>query len=242
MSIKINKESRLRKNITTLAIYNALFYENRKRQKALVSITIGDEKLKSLFELRSKLLAEIRKILKRVAYKGQKIAYFSNIEFGASKGVLSKEFNPHIHFQFFYDDFTPIDEALLSVDAIYNFDNADVVEANHEEAYFGYIVKEYLLDNYDEELEMNKMMLGQKKPLYTASRKSIPNYVIKFIYGYMTNNYDKWQEIPKKARYIFILDNIRDGNILINQSSKIKDKNYIKIKRYFVFINENLTN
>ena len=237
MSLKINKQDRLRKNITTLAIYNALFYENRKRQKALVSITMGDERLNSLFEIRGKLLAEIRKLLKRVAFQGQKIAYFSNIELGMSKGSLTKQFNPHLHFQFFYDDFTPINMALEYIEELYEFSNFDVDEAKELNAYFGYIVKDYYMENYDEELEQNKITLGMKKPLYTSSRKAIANYVIKFIYSYLNKQMrEKWKQLENKERYLYILDEIRQGRIIIKGIDEGYTEEYMLIKNYAVYI------
>ena len=88
MSKNIFKETRLRKNITTCAVYNSLFYHNRNKKKALVSITVGDKKLTTLFEVRRILFKEIRKLLKRVKYQVDTVQYFSNIELGASRGEV----------------------------------------------------------------------------------------------------------------------------------------------------------
>jgi len=182
--MQVNKEQISRKNIRAVAIYNSLFYENRNKQKALITITLGDERLTSLFKFRRDFVAEIRKILKRVAFKGQKVAYFSNIELGASNGELNKQFNPHIHFQFFYDSIEPIELALKEIEKNYTFSNKDIQTANKKKAYMGYIIKDYLADNYNESFEVRKKQIGMKMPLYTSSRKSISNYVIRYIYNY----------------------------------------------------------
>ncbi len=233
----INKVSRQRKNLTTVAIYNALFAENKHRQKALVSITLEDEKLNSLFELRYELIYEIKKILARVKYLGEKIAYFTNIEFGADKGALTKQFNPHIHFQFFYDNYEPIKQALYVIKEKFNFKNSDTQHANNKDAYFGYIIKDYLASNFNEELESNKMALGMKKPFYTSSRKDISNYVIKYIYNYYKMKYHKiCKSLVPSERYKFILDNIRDGKITIKPSSERLPRKYKTVKKYKIHI------
>ena len=233
----INREDRERKNITTVAIYNALFYDNRKKQKALLSITLGDEKLTSLFKLRKEFIGEIRRLLKWAMYKGEKIAYFTNIEFGKSKGELNQQFNPHIHFQFFYDNFEPIKKVLALIEEKFEFKNSDIQEANNLDAYFGYIVKDYFLDNYDETLEENKMRLGMKKPLYTSSRKEISGYIIRYIYNfYKTNMFLIWKSITKKERYKFILENIRDGKILIKPFSEPTTSTFKVVKKFKIYI------
>jgi hypothetical protein len=217
----INKEQTLRKNLTTVAIYNALFYENKHRQKALITITLGDEKLTSLFRLRREFIAEIRKTLKRVAYKEQKkIAYFTNIELGASAGELNKEFNPHIHFQFYYDNFEPIKNALAIIEKKFSISNQDTQIADNTNAYMGYVIKDYLAKNFDKEFEARKKQLGMKLPLYTSSRKSISNYVIRYIYHYYKKNaYHMWKALPSSKRYDLILKQIKKGNIQIEPLS-----------------------
>jgi len=234
----INKDQVLRKNLTAVAIYNALFFEHKNKQKALISITIGDEKLTSLFQLRRDFISEIRKILKRKAYQGQKIAYFTNIELGASNGELTKEFNPHIHFQFFYDNYEPIKLALQTIEEKYTFSNKDIQHAKKKKAYMGYIIKEYLPKNYHATLEIQKKKLGMKKPLYTSSRKAIPNYVIRYIYHhYKTVAFKKWQTIDTQKRYQFILNQIKIGRIKIEPLlNDIPKKGYKVVKKYQVYI------
>ena len=235
--IRVNKQEVFRKNLSILAIYNALFYDNRKKNKALVSITLEDEKLNSLFELRRSLIGEIRKTLRRVAYKGENIAYFTNIELGASNGELNKQFNPHIHFQFFYESFEPIKQALRIIEEQFEFNNLDTQKANEQDAYFGYIVKDYVLKNYNEELEANKKSLGMKKPLYTSSRKAISNYVIRYIYSYYKkHDYKNWSKLVPSERYKFILENIRDGKIQIKPLSEKAPARFQIVKNYQIYI------
>ena len=229
--MKINKEQVFRKNIRTVAIYNALFYENKNKQKALISITIGDEKLTSLFKLRREFIAQIRKILKRVAYKGEKIAYFSNIELGASNGELNKKFNPHIHFQFFYNNFKPIRLALKEIETKYTFSNCDIQVADKPTAYMSYIIKDYIADNYNEELEIQKKKLGMKMPIYTSSRKSISNYMIKYIYNYYKKNSPRmWSVLAARKRYDLILKQIKNGKIRIEALSDSIPSGYKAVK------------
>jgi len=235
--MKINKVSISRNNLITVASYNALFYENKHRQKALISFTLGDEKLNSLFKLRKELLSEIRKTMKRVVYKGEKIAYFSNIELGASKGELTTEFNPHIHFQFFYENYEPIKKALAIIEEKFVFNNFDVQTSENNEAYLGYIIKDYLESKYDENLERNKKQLGGRKKFHTSSRKSLSNYVIRYIYNfYKNNNCYKWNKLKARKRYEFILNNIKNGKIIIKSLNEKTTAKFKVVKNYKIYI------
>jgi hypothetical protein len=238
----INKRDRIKKNVTTLAIYNALFYENRHRKKALVSITIGDRNLSSLFKLRKEFITKLKTIMKRKAFKGEKIAYFTNIEFNKDLEIIENH-NPHLHIQFFYDKFLPIDEALyfLNTELNYCFKNFNVVKAKKKKAYLGYIVKDYVIANYNEEYEIYKKKESYNKPLYTASRKLVSNYVIKYIYGYFKKYMPvKWKALEYNKRYEFILEQIKEGNILIKDiTDTLTDKyNIIKNKAIYIKIVE----
>lgn len=225
--MKINREQIMRKNLTTVAIYNALFYENKHKKKSLITITLGDEKLTSLFKFRREFIAEIRKILKRVKYRGQRIAYFTNIELGASEGKLNKQFNPHIHIQFYYEDFEPIQQALNVIEKSFSISNLNTQTANISNAYMGYIIKDYIADNYNEAFETRKKKLGMKMPLYTSSRKSISNYVIKYIYNYYKKNAPRmWQALPTRKRYDLILQQIKKGKIRIEPLSDVLPTGY----------------
>jgi len=234
----INKRDLIKKNTTILAIYNALFYENRNRKKALVTITIGDEKLNSLFKLRQELITKLKGIMKRKSFKGEKLAYFTNIEFGQDIGRL-KQYNPHMHIQFFYDKFLPIDEALyfLKTKLNYDFKNVDIVKAKKKKAYLGYVVKDYVIANYNEEYEINKRILSRRKPLYTASRKLVSNYVIKYIYCYFKKHMTvKWKALENNQRYEFILEQIKEGNILIKDITDTLSDKYKIIKNKAIYI------
>lgn len=230
-------KSRKRKNLTTVAIYNSLFADNKDKQKSLITITLGDEKLTSLFNLRRELISEIRKTLRRVKYLNTKFAYFTNIELGFDQGALTKQFNPHIHFQFFYDNYEPIQLAVSAIEKKYLFKNFDTQQANEIDAYFGYVIKDYIEANFDEELEVNKMKLAMRKPLYTSSRKNISNYVIRHIYKhYKMNTYQIWKQLRKRERYQFILDNIRDGKIIIKPSTEQLPTKFKIVKNYKIYI------
>jgi len=240
----MNIKGRKRGNLRTAAIYNVLFAENRHRQKALVTITLEDQKLTSLFKLRKALTYKINKILERVRFKGQNIAYFTNIELGMDKGALTSKFNPHIHIQYFFDDYEPIKLALTTIEAKFNFKNIDVQQANEEDAYFGYVIKDYIEANFDEEREINKVALGMKKPFYTNSRsrslerKNIPNYIIRYIYSYYKIHayYQVWKPILSNERYQFILDNIRDSQIIIKPSTEQLPAKFKTVKNYKIYI------
>ena len=237
MSKDIFKETRLRKNITACAVYNSLFYHNRNKKKALVTITVGDEKLTTLFEIRKILVKEIRKLLKRVKYKNDTVKYFSNIELGASRGELNRRFNPHLHVQFYYSNLKPINMALEKLNEVFELSNCDIQIANKKGAYLGYVIKEYNPDTYDEAFERNKYTLGMGRALYTCSRKTIPNYVIKFIYNYLKKTYYwMWKSLSKEKRYIFLLNGIKDGKILIEPLEEELLPSYMKIKKYQIYI------
>ncbi len=218
MEVAINEIDCKRKNLTTVAIYNALFYENRYRKKVLVSITIGDEKIDSLIKLRKNFTDSIRDRLKTKAFKGEKLAYFTNIEFGKDLGNL-KRLNVHLHIQFFYDSLLVLEEIHKYIDKEQNkFKNFDIEEAKSNDAYFGYLIKDYLEKNYNEEYELSKKILAQRKAFYTSSRKDITNYVVRYIYGYYKKNTIKfWNSLKPIKRYEHILGEIKVGNILLKK-------------------------
>jgi hypothetical protein len=128
------------------------------------------------------------------------------------------------------------------VKEVFNPTNCDIEFANNEKAYFGYVIKDYNPDDYNEEYERRKMILGMGKPLYTCSRKKIPNYIIKFIYNYCKKHlYYEWKALSKNKRYIFILNSLRDGKIIIKPLEEELLPSYIKVKIYQVcFKHKNL--
>jgi len=233
----MNIESRKRKNRITVATYNSLFADNKDKQKSLITITLGDEKLTSLFNLRRELISEIRKILRRVKYLDTKFAYFTNIELGFDKGNLSKQFNPHLHVQVYYTNYHPIKLALSVIEKKYHFKNFDIQHANEKDAYFGYVIKDYVEKNFDATLEENKMLLGMKQQFYTKSRKEIPDYVIRYIYHYYKiNAYQVWKPLSNREHYQFILDNIRDSIIIIKPSKEQLPAKFKTVKNYKIYI------
>ena len=183
---RIQKDrNRKRRNLTIVAIYNSLFYDNRDRKKALVTITIGDESIDSLIRLRKDFINSIKARMKTKAFKGEKLAYFTNIEFGQDIGRLKRFFNPHLHMQLFYDSNLVMEEVRKYLENNQTkFKNFDIQESKNNDAYFAYVVKDYFEENYNREYEENKRSLGRGRAFYTASQKSISNYAIRYIYDY----------------------------------------------------------
>lgn len=230
--ISINKLAVLKKNRAITATYYALYAENSHRQKALVSITVGDERVSTLKEYRRELMKKLNSILRRKAYHDKKVQYFSNIELGRDEGSLSKLFNPHLHIQFFYDDITPIQEALEYMDEKYELTNSDIITQEKEDAHFDYVIKDYQAKNYNKTLETNKKNLYYNQTFYTCSRKAISNYVIKFLYKYLaTRVSQQWNRLKSHERYEFILEQIKNGNIAIVR------KNDNPPPHYFIYKN-----
>ena len=202
----VNEYDRKRYNGRALATYNALFYENRYRNKALITITVGDERIKSLFELRRDFMRILNSLLRRQAFKDQQVAYFTNIELGKTEGALEKKdgygFNPHLHIQFFYDDFTPIQLALDKLQKSKKWSdlkNLSQDTANDKNAYMGYVVKDYVLRNYSQNYEENKKELAKGRTYHTHSRNWITNYAIRHIFGYLNKHMSaEWKALKKR--------------------------------------------
>ena len=223
----INKEQVVKKNNTIVATYYALYAENKHLSKALYSITLGDERISTLKEYRSKLLKKIKSILRRKAYRGQPIAYFSNIELGKDEGNLTKDFNPHLHIQFFFQSFKPIEEAINALEKEFKPSNTHTATQTKPDADYDYVIKEYKADNYNEAYEINKRNLYYRQTLYSCSRKSVSNYVIKYLYRYLSRNLAKvWNKLETYERYDFILRNIKEGHISITTKKERPSTRY----------------
>ena len=247
--IKIKKEDRVYKNNVTLAIFNALYHDNKHRKQAMLSLTIGDEKISTLLLLRKHVIAEVKKILERVEFKGQKVAYFTNIEF-TQKGKNSIEkFNPHIHILFYYDAIKPIKIAINNIKDEYNLSNFHFIAYRKKKKYMKYMVKDYVVrkfnkktekfdDVYNEELELLKITYAKGVKIYTSSYKSITNYVIKFIYKYLNKNMpNRWKEIENRDKYAFISEEIKKGNIIVHKLEDALSNDYLEVKNSAVYIN-----
>ena len=246
IEISIVEEDIRSNNRTTVAIYNALWYENKDKNKGLVSITIGDERISNLVKLRQMLMKKLKDIRRKKAYKNLKIAWFSNIELGASNGELNAQFNPHLHIQFFYDDIQPIIEALYFIKHHYKkyaeyFSNYDYQEIKNKKAYVGYIIKEFLEENYNHNYEINKKILrqGRKINLYTSSRKIIDNKSIRYIYNYVGKLLPKiWKKLKVRyQKYAFILELFKTGEIKIVKNNGLLSSEYIIVKSKGILIN-----
>lgn len=198
----INIKDIKKKHRTILATYYALYAENSHRQKALLTVTIGDERISTLKEYRQGLMKKLNSILRRKAYANQKVHYFANIELGRDQGALTKLFNPHLHIQFFYDDITPIEEAVAYMDLKMKTTNSDVTTPEEDDVHFNYAVKEYKPENFSVKYELNKKQLYYRQPLYSCSRKIIQNYVIKFLYKFLSKRFPSiWNILETYERY-----------------------------------------
>lgn len=230
----INKKSIFKKNTTILATYYALYAENRHLNKALLTITIGDENIANIKTLRKKFIAKLNSVLRQKAYKDKKLAYFSNIEFGIDKGNLSMgllKFNPHLHIQFFYEDIEPIMQTIKYIEKIYQLNNSCLTlpdNSSEEDVNYDYVVKEFKRKNFDATYELNKKKFSYGKALHTSSRKSITNYIIKYLYNYLSKHLSlQWNKLKSFERYEYILTNIKDNNIIITSK---KDRPSFKYK------------
>ena len=241
-----NYESLIKKNTTILATYYALYAENKHLKKALMTITIGTESIQDLRDLRKEFMKKLNSLLRKKAYKHQELSYFSNIEFGEDKGELSVKgiftFNPHLHIQFFYEDITPINQAFKHIEKIYKLDNSCITlpesKKHKKNLNYDYVVKEYKLRNFDYRYEKNKKKFSNKKSLHTSSRKSVSNYVIKYLYSYLSKYSSKqWNSLKSYERYEFILHNIKEGNINITSKKERPSIEYKIVKNSAIHIN-----
>lgn len=246
--MKINKKDRVHKNILTLAKYNALWHDNKDRKQAMLTLTIGDEKIKSVVKLRQKLLKFLNKVLARVAYRGQKVAYFNNIEFSRHKKNSLLSFNPHIHIMFYYDSIKPIKVMIEMLEDEYTFSNNHLLQYRKKK-YIGYVVKDYIvykkdkkteknIDVYNEELERMKLELAKGVKINTSSNKKIiTEYAIRYVYKYYKKHMPtKWLSIDNQEKYEFILEEIKEGNILMTLWNEAPSEKYEIVKNTAIYI------
>ncbi|EDZ61930.1 hypothetical protein CBGD1_2013 [Sulfurimonas gotlandica GD1] len=169
------------------------------------------------------------------------IAYFTQIEFGESDGEFKPSkgysFNPHIHIQFFYDDFAPIEKTLLFLKENCIYKNSDVTHPKcNKLTKYEYVIKEYYRP-YDEEYEIRKKERLMGKPMYTASRKELPNYVIKYIYRYLNIHLKYiWKTFKNEENYLYILKQIDKKNIIIEEKDSTLSDDYIVVNNKSIMI------
>ncbi len=228
----INKRDRIRKNRTTLAIYYALFFHNEDRKKALITITKGDGSLNELLGLKRDFIYKLNSYSRAKDSNKKPIAYFAQIElFGKLKKL-----NPHLHFQLFYDDDTPIKKVMAYLEKNEKLANLHILKARSNKAFFKYVVKEYG-GEYDKEFEEQKKTYGMGKPLYTSTRKDITNYVIKYIFGYYRQNIPlQWNVFEDNQRYYYLLEQVEKGNILTHKRDDTLPKQYIIVQNTSIWI------
>ena len=241
--LSINPDIIWKKNTTILATYYALYSENKHLNKVLLTFTIGTESITDIRNLRREFIKKLNSLLRKKAYTGQKLAYFSNIEFGEDKGNLLSgklfKFNPHLHIQFFYEDIRPIEEAMQYIENMYKLSNSDITlpTEDNKNIFYDYIVKDYKYKNFSHTLELNKKKFSYKKALHTSSRKQVSNYIIKFLYKYLSKHISKiWNQLKSFERYEFILLHIGLSNILISTKKDRPNKKYILTKNSAIFI------
>lgn len=216
-------EERLKgENNLIVAKYYALFGENQHRKKAKITIVIGDESILSLRELRGELLKYMHSFNRRNKYGNHKIAYFANIELGRCNGELVShsyvKLHTHLHIQFFFDFYEPIEKAINKINKEYGFDPNDnhiiSVFPTHENRWYEYVIKDY--KNFNMKLELNKKNLGGGKAYHTSSHKEIPEYITLYAYKKISKAMpEEWDNIRKRERYGFIKTNISKGNIIL---------------------------
>lgn len=217
-----------RKNRTTVAKFLALSLENSDKKKCLISFTGNDETYKTTVAVRVAFIEKINSILKRDEYADCQFKYFTNIEFG--KGPYHKKLNPHLHIQCFYDKLDPITEA-------YNYvidklelspSRCHVSLAKKNKVRFSYVVKDYLPENFNLKLEKLKDDIYKRAPMCTASHKEMPNYVVKALYNYLSQQPD-WNSY--KDKYAYILNLEQSGHLIVKKlTDAIQDENLEKIK------------
>jgi len=227
-----------KRNTRILATYYSLYAENRAKKKALITLTAGDESVSTLKKYKAELFKKINSILRRKKYKNQSVKYFSNIELGKDGGRLTQFFNPHLHIQFFFDNIKPIEEALTYLEQKYKLSNCDITTPKKKDVNFDYVVKEYKRKNYHAGYELRKKQIYYKQALYSSSRKSIPNYVIKYIYRqFFINKITEWYNLQNYDRYEFILNQILENNIIITTKEDKPSSEYKVIKSMAIYIN-----
>jgi hypothetical protein len=225
-----------RKNRTTVAKFLALSLENSDKRKCLITLTGNDETYKTTVAIRAAFIEKINSILKRDEYADCQFKYFANIEFGKNWNASNhnkfnpQKYNPHLHIQCFYDKLNPIIEAYdYIVDKLeLNPSKCNVLVANNNKVRFSYIIKDYLPDNFSLALEELKYKTYKREPMNTSSHKGMPNYVIKALYAYLSQQ-PNWN--LHKDKYAYILDLKQGGHLIVRKlTNTIEDDDLVKIK------------
>ncbi len=217
-----------RKNRTTVAKFLALSLENSDKKKCLITFTGNDETYKTTVAIRKAFIEKIISILKRDEYADCQFKYFTNIEFGASPH--HKKFNPHLHIQCFYDKLDPIIEAYEYVMTRLKLDSlkCNISVAKNNKVRFSYIIKDYLPNKFNLDLEKLKDNIYKRAPMCSSSHKEMPNYVIKPLYNYLSQAPD-WD--LSKDKYAYILNLKQSGQLIVRKlTNPVADANLVKIK------------
>ena len=220
-----NKISEVRrKHRITVAEYNALAIENSSRNKCMVTFSSPKRSYFELQSIRELFINKVMSILKRKEYRGQKLAYFSVMEFGHN---FSTYWNPHLHIQLYYDDISVIEEAHQYVIKHLSLseDNCDLLLSHKDTARFNYVIKSFLPKNFNIELEEKKVELYEGKKMYWCSHRITPNYVVRRLYQIL-RELPIWKQYENKFKLVF--DLINKGVIVLE---KIKQKSKKGLER-----------
>lgn len=216
-----------RKNRATIAKFIALRFENEERKKCMITFTGKEETYIEVAAIRKAFIEKIRSLLQS-KYKGNHFQYFAAVEFGKDP---SKNFNPHLHIQCYFDDVNLIYEAYEFVIGKMELSasKCELTMQVKSDVKFFYIVKNFMPKNFDIELESFKDSVYKGKAMTWSSRKSIPNYFIKRLYQYLSKlpiwktNKDKYQLISKL---------LTEGSLLIRRVKENVSKGFKRVKNW----------
>ena len=136
-----------------------------------------------------------------------------------------------MHIQCFYDDISPIIEAMYYVISKFELNGlkCDLSIAENNKLSFSYVIKDYLSYNFDLKLEAFKQYRYKRKSLYSCSRKEIPNYVIRHLYNKLVK-LDGWSS--SKDKYAFIIGLLNKGILSIKKINNSFHKGYKRVKNW----------
>ncbi len=229
MTTKRRKEIENKHRIA-VATYLALYYENKKKDKCMLTLTPNDEKYETVNDIRKTFKNKIDDILERKAYRDSTLAMFAVAEFGKDP---NKSFNPHLHIQCFYDEivFAAIQEAFAFAIKEHNLDTSrcHITTSLQDDVDYNYVIKTFLPENFDVALEEWKDETYSGKAMHWPTHKKIPSYLIKHLYKALAH-LPSWDDI--KAKYAKILSMLDKGQLIIEKVKDTVSKGFKQVKNW----------
>lgn len=210
-----------------LGKYFAMWAESGHLNKYMVTLSPSTNTLDATIKLRQNFFKKLND-----AKKGHKVAYFSVIEIGLNKNPPSNsaqitqqarinlmQKNFHIHIQILTDmkksDLETILKQRLNSNLCTYYKLSIPKKKGRK---YDYVIKD--IKKIDWKLQYILKTQYKDKILYTASRKSIADYMITKLWNFMKTQYgSKWNKIGD--RYSYILNLKKNGDLLLSNTGNV---------------------